>query len=85
MIEYVTNCSFKRWLDSGKGISTRKAVLRVHVGGLNEGYGILYTSEEGTEDGPRVLLFIYMGECTILQIYVQRIVIFFQFIGHGKN
>jgi len=47
---------------------------------VNEGYRILSTSEEGTEDGPRVLLFIYMGECTIGQIYVQRIVIF-QFIG----
>ena len=52
---------------------------------VNEGYRILSISEEGTEDGRRVLLFIYMGECTILQIYVQRIVIFFQFIGHGKN
>ena len=52
---------------------------------VNEGYGILSTSEEGTKDGPRVLLFIYMAECTIGQIFVQRIVIFFQFIGHVGN
>jgi len=44
---------------------------------VTEGYMILSTSEEGTEDGPRVLLYICMEE-----ICVQRIVIFFQFIGH---
>jgi len=53
-------------------------------GVINEEYWIFSTCEEGTEDGPSGLLFIYMGEFTIGQIYFQRI-IFFQFIGHVGN
>jgi hypothetical protein len=52
---------------------------------VNEEYRILFTSEEGTEDGLRVLLFIYMGEYYGADLSAQRIVIFFQFIGHVGN
>jgi hypothetical protein len=49
-----------------------------------EGYRILFAFEEGTEDGPRVVWFICLGYYRV-DLSVQRIIMFFQFIGHVGN